>query len=139
MIEYEVHHFRDETPELSEIDYDNRPEHFKTYFLFTSFQIYLYKGFFVRPSFGFSKEYELFFNWDDIVDPPRCTETIIQWEVKLAYGISVGYEYKLTRHIGVALEAVARGSIKWPDWLMEDQTIRQRRAFAIQVVGTWYF
>ena len=36
MIEYEVHHFRDETPELSEIDYDSRPEHFKTYFLFAS-------------------------------------------------------------------------------------------------------
>jgi len=36
MIEYEIHHIRDETPELSEIDYYSRPEHFKTYFLLAS-------------------------------------------------------------------------------------------------------
>jgi len=139
MIEYEIHHFRDETPELSEIEWDGeRPEHFKTYFLLASVQIYMYKGFFIRPSLGFGKQYELFCHWDNRV-PPRCTETIISWEVKLAYGISIGYEYKLTQHIGVALEAVARNSIQLPDVLDEDPSTSRRRALSIQVVGAWYF
>ena len=138
MIEYEVHHIRDETPELSEIIGDY-PEHFKTYFLLASIQIYLYKGFFIRPSVGFAKNCWLWCDWDYTVDPQTCTDTSIEGDGKLAWGISVGYEYKLTRHIGVALETVVRGAVDWPDFLVEDQTTYPRRAFGIQAVGTWYF
>jgi len=99
----------------------------------------LYKGFFIRPSVGFGKNYWLWCDWDYTVDPRRCIDTSIEWDSKLAWGISVGYEYKLTRHIGVALETVVRGAVDWPDILMEDQTTHPRRAFGIQVVGTWYF
>ena len=137
-IEYEVHHIRDETPELSEIDYDNYPEHFKTYFLLASFQFYLYKGFFMRPSFGFSQENEIFCDWDSTVAPPRCTGTRTTWERKLALGISVGYEYKFTQHIGVALETFIRAGINWP-YVLGGEQWRPRSVYGIHVVGTWYF
>ncbi|MBA7672744.1 hypothetical protein ES703_80931 [subsurface metagenome] len=140
MIEYEVHHIKDETPELSEIDYNNRPRHFKTCFLLATYEIYLIKGFFLRPSFGLRKENELLLRkWDYTVYPPRCIDTEISREIFLAWGISVGYEYKLTRHIGVALEAVARGCINYPDMEGSGGQSSPRRAFGIQAVGIWYF
>ena len=116
MFEYEVHHIK---------DVKSAPEPMKASYILASVQIYLYKGFYIRPSVGI------------LTHELRLPYATIKESGLGVYGVSAGYEYRFTQRFGLMLETVARksGLIE----LLEERRTGKWNVLGIRVTGTWYF
>ncbi len=98
---------------------------YKTRYILASVQIYLVRGFYVRPGLGLATHYYADPEWkaDDV-----CVDVEEVSEKAFAVGLSLGYELRVIRHFGLALEGIFRMG----------NSRDNKSVLGIEIVGTLY-
>jgi hypothetical protein len=110
VLEWQRHGLGDEQPLAS--DYQNGittrvPQILRTEFLLLGAQVYLARGFYVRPSAGVASNAFAVYNVPDGIDAQSAE---VSSEGALTAGLSAGYHLRLHRHFSLAIEASVLGS-----------------------------
>ncbi len=110
VVDWQRHGLGDEQPLAS--DYRNGittrvPQVLRTEFLLLGAQVYLARGFYVRPSVGVgSNAFAVY----DVPNGVNAESAEVSTEGALSAGLSAGYPLKLHRHFSLAIEASVLGS-----------------------------
>jgi hypothetical protein len=109
---------------------------YKTSYILASLQFFFYKGFYVRSGVGVVTNRlahnQLEFvgnNEGDNGSNYKLVGINITKEEAFAFGLSLGYEFRVMRHFALSLEGLFRSS-----YGSEGRTV-----LGIEVVGIWYF
>lgn len=108
----------------------NQPIVFKSTYVLASFQMNLYKGLYIRPGLGVAMNKCT--ASDNLGTPGLLGYAKPITETCLAYGVSAGYGYKVSRHLTLGLEAVYRKSTG-------QYTISPNRDFDMRLTFSWEF
>ena len=137
MLEYEVQRINTDDSKLGDWlggtlkhVQTSQPFVFKSTYVLTSFQMNLYKGLYLRPGFGVAMNKCT--ASDNPGTPGLSDYTKPMTEVCLAYGVSAGYGYKVSRHLTLGLEAVYRKSTG-------KYSINPNRDFDMRLTFSWQF